>query len=505
MAKFFKFICLVLIGINLVFCSWYVLHKDLYFQTDIARDFLLLQEIDQKKIVLLGPRSSTSGLFHGPLWLYLNYPAYLLGQGNPIVVGWYWILLVVGFLVSAFVIAKKLFSDMTAYLYVVFLSLMLIFESRAIFNPHGAFFLLPVFFFFFLRSVETLRLKYLLTFLLIAGCIVQFQMAIGIPLLLLALFPLSILFIKKKKLKLFFSFFILLIPLSTFILFDLLHQFIQLHSVLAYVFGNNLDHKTYGSVWGLIADRIHLMTAEGIGISKNVLGYQNLIASALIAFLLFVQIKTNRYKQPYLWFLYFYIGYYALSLVNKSGGMLYHYYMPLYPLVFLIFASFITSRYKVLFFFTFFVVYWINFNYARGFIESSKNFFGQDQNSWKFLSTMAHEVYTGSEKSFGYFIYMPDALAYQPKYALNFEARQTNKESFYFHKNPITYLVIAPPPPGMEGMRDAWWRENQVHISAKPISVKPFPSGYKIEKYRLTNEETQIPFDPAIDTGIHFR
>jgi hypothetical protein len=505
MHKYLKLLFIGLIGLNLVLCSWYVLHKDLYFQTDIARDFLLLQELDHKKIVLLGPRSSTGGLFHGPLWMYLNYPAYIIGQGNPVAVGWYWIGLIILFLATSYIIAKELFTTTTAYLYVLFLSVSLIFEARALFNPHGAFFLLPAFFFFFIRTIETMRLRSLLIFLLITGCIIQFQMAIGIPLLLLSLPPLSYQFIKQKKLKYFFSYFVLLIPLSTFIVFDLLHHFIQLHSVLSYVLGNNLDHKTYGNVWGLIGSRLNLMTSEGIGISRNFASHQNLFASILIALLLFVQIKDKKYKSIYLYFVYFYVGYYILSLINKSGGMLYHYYMPLYPLVFLIFASFITSRYKIIFFFSFLVVYMTNFTVARSFIDSTKTFFGQDQNSWKFLSDMASNVYKGQEKEFGYFIYMPDALAYQPKYALNYEARKHPEHALYFQKKPVTYLIIAPPPPDKIGMEDSWWRINQVHMNNKPVAITNFQNGYKIEKYALTSDEMKIPFDAAIDTGIHFR
>ena len=40
--------------INLYFCVWYVAQGDLNFYTDLARDFLLFQEIDQKKLVLMG-------------------------------------------------------------------------------------------------------------------------------------------------------------------------------------------------------------------------------------------------------------------------------------------------------------------------------------------------------------------------------------------------------------------------------------------------------------------
>lgn len=505
MHKVFKLLILILITINLIFCAWYVLHNDLLFHTDIARDFLLLQEIDEKKLVLLGPRSSTGGLFHGPLWMYLNYPAYVVGQGNPIVVGWFWIILIATFLGTSFVIAKKLFSDTTAHLFTLFLSVFLIFEARGLFNPHGAFFLLPAFYFFFIRSLQTLQLRTLIMFFFITGCIIQFQMAIGIPLLILGSIPLVYQMIKQKKLRYFLTFFVLLIPLSTFILFDLKHQFIQLHSLLSYVFGNNLDTKTYGNFWGVILDRLELISNAGIGIFKNDVGAKNLITGIFIVFLLAIQIKDNKYKTQYLSFIYLFVGYYLLSIINKSGGMLYHYYMPLFPLVFLVFASFVTSRYKILFLLIFVFAYTSNFQLARTYIVDSQSFFGKNQNSWKFLSEMTKRFYAVPEHEFGYFIYMPDSLAYQPKYAVSYASKNSAKLSFYFQKKPVTYILIAPPPPDKIGMEDAWWRVNQARINNTPQATINFPNGYKIEKYVLNEDEQKIPFDPTIDTGIHFR
>lgn len=505
MHKFFKIFILVLITLNLFFASWYVLHGDIHFHTDIARDFLLLDEIDQKKIVLLGPRSSTSGLFHGPLWLYLNYPAYVIGQGNPVIVGWFWILLITIFLGTSFIIAKKLFNEATAYLFVLLLATFLAFEAHGLFNPHGAFFLLPAFFFFFIRSLQTLKIQFLIAFFFTAGCIIQFQMAIGIPLLILGSIPLIYQIFKQKKFPYILSFLMLLIPLSTFILFELRHNFAQFHAILAYVVGDNLDTKHYGNAFGLVIDRVQHLTSLGIGLLKGTNDGIKFLLAIVLGVFLFLQLKTNKYKLLYVSFIYFYIGYYLLSLINKSGGMLYHYYMPLFPLVFLIFASFITSKYKKIFLV---IVLFILFNNAlslKTHIDKAQAFIGHHQDSWNFLSSMTQRVFAGTENSLGYFIYMPDSLAYQPKYAIKYAHKQSGKHAEYFKKQPITYLVIAPPPPDKPGMLDAWWTTNQARITVKPQSIVTFPNGYKIEKYILDEAQQQIPFDPAIDTGIHFR
>ena len=115
--KYLKVLFLILILLSLFFASWYVVNGDLTFSSDIARDFLLFGEITEKKFVLIGPKSSVMGLFHGPLWLYLNYPAYLIGNGNPLVVGVWWIILDAVFLVSVFFISKKLFNQKQSDIY----------------------------------------------------------------------------------------------------------------------------------------------------------------------------------------------------------------------------------------------------------------------------------------------------------------------------------------------------------------------------------------------------
>ena len=119
---------LILTGINIFLSSWSVLYGDINFVSDIARDMFLLKEIEQKIVVLIGPRAS-GYMFHGPLWSYINYPGYVIGNGNPVAVGWYWIFLIILFLVGGFTIAKRLFNKDTALLIVLMTSLYLAFHA----------------------------------------------------------------------------------------------------------------------------------------------------------------------------------------------------------------------------------------------------------------------------------------------------------------------------------------------------------------------------------------
>jgi hypothetical protein len=127
------------------------------------------------------------------------------------------------------------------------------------------------------------------------------------------------------------------------------------------------------------------------------------------------------------------------------------------------------------------------------------------EDSWKTYEDVALALANVPEQNFGYFVYSPDTIAYQAKYAVFFESEKSKKVAVSFKKMPVTYLVIAPPPKNNPLMGDAWWKENKLHLSKKPDSTTTFKSGYKLEKYTLTPEEIATPFDPQIDPGIFFR
>jgi len=179
---------------------------------------------------------------------------------------------------------------------------------------------------------------------------------------------------------------------------------------------------------------------------------------------------------------------------------------PFFPLVFLIFASFITSKYKVLFITVFAICYLINFNTAITDIKTSASFIGKDQTSWKFLNNMANTLFSVKDNNFGYFVYTPDVIAYAPKYALFYEQKlHPNVNATYLDKKPVTYMVIAPQAVDNPYISYKWWKENTINLKLAPNSVINFPNGYTIEKYNLTKEEIALPYDRNYDPGLGFR
>lgn len=497
----FKILFWFFVIVSLFLSAWYVLHGDILFSADIARDFHLFREIDQKKIILIGPRSSVSGLFHGPFWLYLNYPAYLIGKGSPVAVGWYWIFLTALFLMVSFKIAEELFGRLTAYLYTLHLSVYAVFHTKGLFNPHGVFFLLPLFYFLLVKYLETNKLSYLIFHLIIGGLLIQLELAIGIPYLAISSFLIiRHAFKKKNKAHLFV---LLLIPvcLANFIVFDFRHDFILSQGVKQFLLAHQrAEQAPYLAIikddFRLILSGIEIIRANPINVPFNL----RIPFIVILGLLIWRQIKDNLHKDKYLIFLSLFLGYFLLSLANR-GFILYFYLFPQFSLVFLIFASLATSRYKKAFIIIFLAVFASNFYTAIKDTVDSQKYIGKDIDSWKFIFQVSKKVYQQPEESFGYFIFSPDAFAYQSKYAMIYTNSLFNKRVFGFEKKPITYIIAAPHT----YMKDKWWKENQVNIIGDPELTIRFDNGYKIEKYLLNEAQISLPFDPSINPGIHFR
>ncbi|MGE5041796.1 MAG: hypothetical protein ACM3IJ_02745 [Candidatus Levyibacteriota bacterium] len=486
--------------VHYVFAAWYVLHGDIVFTSEIGRDFLLLRELDAKKIVFIGP-SSSSGLFHGPLWSYLNYPAYLISGGNPVIVGWWWVVLGILFGIGNYFIGKKLFNKTVGVLFALMSSLYVSYHTRDMYNPHGAMLLIPAFFFFFVRYLQTKKLKFLIFHIILGGCIIQFQMAIGIPFIILSFAWILVYVIREKKYLDILSFGLVPVLLSNFLLFDLRHQFLITKLAFHFLGSGGRTHPAYGQ---LLMDRLNMMFSS-VEIIRADPGGRNLLLFFILLVFLAIQFKVKKYRLIYSAFLYFYVGFFALSMINVGGPLLYFYLFPLFPLVFLIFSSFATSPFKPVFYVIFIVVYFFNLQAAFSDIQSSKGIIGIDQYSWKFLLTASEKIYQGPEQSFGYFVYSPNVVAYEGKYAMWYTGKNTQSNGKYFSKQPVTYLLIAPPPPNNPFMKEDFWIKNQVHIESSPSAEIKFPNGYKILKYSLNTEAVKVPFDPGIDPGLTFR
>lgn len=504
---------------NTIFASWWVLHGNIVFHTDIARDFLLIEDIVvNRNLALLGPRSGAiPGVFHGPMWLYLNLPAFILGNGNPVVVGWFWILLS---LITAFIVfwvGSKLFDKRVGLISAILITSIQAKDIKYLFNPYGALLLSPLYFYFLHNYLKYKQVKYLITSILILGFIIQFQMAFGVPVLIITSILVILTIIKCKKYAHLLSFLTLLIPLSSYIIFDIRHNFLQTRSVYEYVFGNQTHGKLEIDFSTLLTMRTKEMIVSGIGMLSN---GEIVINTLIILIFIFAGYKLYKNKKfhihnPLLLFLTIYIGFWTIALAFK-GPMWSYYYWPLLPLLVIIFSSLVRYINKYLFALLFILLLAINTNINLKELHTyNPDYKTHGESSWVFNYQMAKDIYLNTKEDFGYFIFTPDLYGYYPRYAMNYVGRNINSIKAYpFVKKNITYLLIAPPPfygkdPGsiwyQKNINSTSWKISDVRISKTPIQTTTYENGFVVEKYELTEDEINIAPNPYLINNLIFR
>src|SRR5260221_2088975 len=95
------------------------LHGDFYLLPDQGRDLELVKSIvADHKMTLIGGHAGFGGLFHGPLWLYMMAPFFVLSGGNP-----YWTLIPLyltislGLIVGGYFIVSNLYGKIAGILF----------------------------------------------------------------------------------------------------------------------------------------------------------------------------------------------------------------------------------------------------------------------------------------------------------------------------------------------------------------------------------------------------
>lgn len=496
---------------NVYLASFLVRQGEVIFSNDVARDFLLLQELDEKKLVFIGPRSSTSGLFHGPLWTYINYPAFVIGGGNPITVSWFWILLEGIFLLTSFLMVKKLFGTLPAFVYTALISIRMALHTNGIFHSEATFFFIPLFFFTICMYVKSKKNRYLAFHMLALAALIQLNVGVGMQFLILST-CLIVWFIFKNNLwKHILTFSLLLLFLSNFIFFDLRHGLRMAKALLSTGEASTFFVPFRSWLENRATNTISLQLFETTDNSVLILS----IFAFVVIFTMLHITNNGKLRHVYVLFFFYYFGYMLLSFFNK-GVLLFHYIYLLIPLTTLWFVSFLVTQYtirvpfplesKILFVPLIGMVTFLNFNFVRGQVVSQDGFIGKHFNSWKGLSVVASEVGNMQHgKEFGYFVFAPDAFAYQPRYAMLYHFKKSHAKAFEYTKKPTTYIIAAPPPPDNPSMTYVWWRKNSVKISSEAVYTKIFPNGFTIEKFQLNQEEQRVPHDKTIELGIHFR
>src|SRR5664279_1344619 len=110
MKKLKWFLLFIILSLAFLLGARMILAGDFFYLFDQARDYLLTQSIvDTHQLALIGTHSGLGGFFHGPLWLYMLAPSYILGKGNPFAFTYFYIGLELATVFAAYVIGSKLY------------------------------------------------------------------------------------------------------------------------------------------------------------------------------------------------------------------------------------------------------------------------------------------------------------------------------------------------------------------------------------------------------------
>lgn len=491
---------------------------DFYYSLDQSRDLLLVKEIvTNKDITLIGGRSGIGGIFHGPAWLYMIVPFFMVAGGNPFYTLVPLFLVVnLSLIILAYVLFSKIYDKKTglivSFLYAI--SHALLSTSVSVSNAQ----MMPVLFVLYLYFI-TLFLRRKESVLMWIGFIIgfgfHFESAFAIFLIPLTLVA-CILNKKIPHIKfLLGSAFMFMLGVSNFILFELRHKFLMTQSALKLLKGDMppMDgYKEFANIGYRTVDRmLGIKNYFVMAISNEHIFFQIILAAVmLLGSYLFVQNRKSMgtLSKEYIFvalipFLY-YIMYIAYPFPLWS-----HYTMPLIisacffiglTLKIILESQFRYAQYIVLGFLIFLSI--------PSFIRLYQQYIGQDRNravSANYRQNLEVGEYifkNNTEKKLGYFVYDPGFLTYNIDYIMWYLGKKNNVEVVN-EKLPNTYLIQYTAPKWNPGAR-AYWKEHVINTKGTVISSQEFPKeGIRVEKIQPVVDE--VAPDPNYFQNLHFR
>ena len=491
----------------LIFSSIHLIYHDLMFHTDIARDFLLMEDmINSRSPDLIGPRAGgIPGLFFGPIWYYALIPVLVIGQGNPLYVGVSYVIIVAISIYSVFWSTRKIFGVNTAFLSSILYTIIVIPLTKGFTQSFGSLIFSPIIFYLLYKYSETIQKRYLVILVFVLGIVFHLQPAFAMLSIFLSFVFTTIISYRAKKLSYVSLFLLILIPLSNYILFELRNNFIQIHSFANFLL-NPPAQRSSIEVLDMITNRIDGMLGR-----LNVLGTINIRHNIVFLFLhLFILFKAVKDKKTigrnfYFIFYSFYVGFWVLSLLFK-GFVWDYYHWAFLPLIVILFTSLFNLIPKKIFLFLYLVVVTFTFIQSKNMILGSINTFSNyDSSSWSLNKEIAQSIFNDSKTDFGYYVYSTDEFGFPVKYALNYIQKSQTIKGDLCVKKPVTYLIYYPTPTVGAKTDPRYWKEDRVKILGAPVESKEFGDGIIVEKYILDDNQISEQSDPNIICNLHFR
>lgn len=502
----FILLLVLLLGSRMIFAG------DFFFLADQARDMLLVQDIvDNKNLTLIGTHSGLGGFFHGPLWLYMLIPFYLIGGGDPFVFTYAYVMIALITVLVGYFVGNALYGKKAGLVFAFILAI-----SPSIWlqvpNTIGVNMVPLVFlpmFYFLIRYMRGHQNSYIFA-VFFAGLSLQFETAL--PLIILPVVAGSF-FLNRKAIKniklIILSVVSLVVSLATFILFDLKHNFLMTRAL-----STLFTSTEKGQGYLMFPDRFFSHFQSLIDVYGTVLITKSLLLQSIlviiIALFLYLVYKNKLHKKKewkeFLYLLlfpaviftiYLFYGYpvfieYVLGLTvpvalaltiaiqfawrNKIGKI--------FVILFLGISLFEAGK----------IVYRDYFTPYQ--MNTTAGSYREQKEVTEWL------VNDSNGKEFGYYVYTASTYTYGMDYLLWWETRARGLAKPENRKLPTTYLILYPPLENDEGAH-AFWKRTKVRTQSEVVGKKTFDSGIIVEKLSVKPGEPDI--DPTLNQNLIFR
>jgi hypothetical protein len=495
------------------------LYGDFYYLVDQARDMLLTKSIVVgHTLTLIGARTGLGGLFHGPIWLYIIAPFFFLFGGNPfLTLVPLFIIVSLTLIILGFLVGWRLYNFYFGLLLALILSVSSSLVNTVVYTSNAHMQPIVVILYLF-ATIEFIRGKdkFIILSLFLVGLGFQFESAFAVLLIALTLFAVLLRgkfpSIKNSVLGIV----AFLIPLSTFILFDLRHQFLMTKSFIR-LFGSPLKplpgYEQYTSITFRFFDRLFgLRDSLAAPLFSNFfLTYALLLITfALPILFLIANLLKRKFSldKEYLFILLSPIIIFGLYVFYPLP-LWAHYLLPVTVFIAMLLAYSIKTVYskniygKVLVcVFLILLVIPAAQSIGAQYLNNAKYSSDSDGSYRNQLAVASWVVKDMNGKASGYFVYSPGILTYNMDYLIWWVSKQVRETVPANEKLQTTYLILYPH---LEHDDNAYnyWKKNTLHTNGKVLLTKTFAGGIIVEKLSIGQEEPAV--DPNYFQNLIFR
>src|SRR3989344_7005402 len=485
-----------------------LLNGDFFYLVDQARDLLIAKSIAvDHDLTLIGGRTGFGGLFHGMLWIYFIVPFFIFSGGNPFLTLIPLFLLVnLGIVAAGFIVGWKLYNNWLGLLVAFFLTISgeLIASTQITTNAQ----VLPIVFLLYLLSIVKFirgEEKYFILALFSIGLGFQFESAFSV--LLLPVTILAFLFAGRiPRIKyLFLGFLSAVLAVSTFILFDLRHQFLMTSSVFK-LFTNTHKplpgYEQYSDIIFRVGDRANALWDSFFSplYEKNIIS-EILLVSIIFSALFFLtkKIRSSRIQKldkEFIFLLFSPVLIFGFYIIYPFP-LWSHYLIP----IAVIFSFIVSLSIKIIWkipFLRFLVLAFLliaviaPLNYLSTVYLQNQEYKSVSNGTYINQKEVAEWVINDSKrKDAGYFVYSPGILTYNMDYLIWYFSKENRLNQLENRKSQNTYLIMYPPRQNDDNAH-LFWKENVIRTQAEPATFKRFDSGIVVEKIDLSKDKLEV-------------